>query len=180
LDLPPTPPNIPNHIALIVPRSRVAAYATEWRSSARRTRCTAQLRSRFRRDVRGMARGEKPFSVIFESEVGAGGWSCVCRVGLTFLWECVGGLNFVDLFAVVLRQRGPEHCKQYRIRVHKKIARSIFDRLTGKLCGGGDTIHASWPVTHGVVRPLNYPQVITQIQLSATQFASGDRVRATQ
>jgi hypothetical protein len=38
---PPHPPHIPNHIALIVPRSRVAASATEWRSSARRTRCTA-------------------------------------------------------------------------------------------------------------------------------------------
>ncbi len=46
LDLPPTPPpHIPNHLAVIVPRSRVAASATEWRSSARRTRCTAQLRS---------------------------------------------------------------------------------------------------------------------------------------
>ena len=52
----------------------------------------------------------------------------------------------VASFAVVLVlwQRGPpEHCKQYQIRVHKKIAITVSDTI----------LHHEWPVDTRVVRP---------------------------
>ena len=105
-----------------------AASATESRSSARRIRCAAQLLSRFETDVRGGHAERSHFQLFLNRKLGAGGGVvvCVCRVGSHVSEEMWWRFELtVASFAVVLVlwQRGPpEHCKQYQIRVHKKIA----------------------------------------------------------
>jgi hypothetical protein len=127
LHLPPTLPHIPNHIALSMPRSRVAASATEWRAAALVAHAAPpNSAAASRRDVRGWRAERSHFQLFLNRklELEVGRVSC----GLDVSVGMCGRFEF-RILAVVPRQRGPQHRKQYRIRVHKKIARSVF--LTG-------------------------------------------------
>ena len=125
--LPNAPPTSPHCIACAPQQGRhlqpnrgaaLVAYAAPPNSSAAS-----------RRDVRGGHAERSHFQLFLNRKLGAGGGVvvCVCRVGSHVSEEMWWRFELtVASFAVVLWQRGPpEHCKQYQIRVHKKIAMSF-------------------------------------------------------